>query len=472
MMPGTFKSKVYQKGKHMQTYYLGIDVSKGYADFVILDVRKKTVEPNFQLDDTFDGHCKLYEILSRFLQEHPEGMLSAAVESTGGYENNWLQSLMKFQATLSMRSARLNPLGVNANSKASLNRLITDKISARNVAEYMIAHPEKISYQQEDYFGSMRKLWGFFNMLTKQKTQLLNQLEFLLYSANPEVMAYCKEKIPCWMLETLKRYPTAQKLSEAMPESLAAIPYVSSRRAQELIDNAKRSVASTSDTVTEELIVDTVGQIAHLKKILQMQEKKMSALCTLPEVALLKSFKGIGITSAIGLLIEIQAIERFASVKKLAAFFGLHPVFKSSGDSAGGFHMSKQGRKEPRRILFMVAMACISSNSHIRGIYEEHTQKGMKGMAALGLCMHKILRIIYGMLKHNRPYDPQIDLANRAKMSQEEKATAKDKNRRYQELDSKAPISRRQRKNRMEKEPSHSDNLTKCGIMAPSPSHS
>jgi len=454
----------------VQNYYLGIDVSKGYADFVILDGHKKTVEPNFQLDDTFDGHCKLYEVLSRFLQEHPEGMLSAAVESTGGYENNWLHRLMKFQATLNMRSARLNPLGVNANSKASLNRLITDKISARNVAEYMISHSEKISYQQEDYFGSMRKLWGFSNMLTKQKTQLLNQLEFLLYSANPEAMTYCKERTPSWILEVLKRYPTAQKLSEALPESLAAIPFVSSRRAQELVDNAKRSVASTSDTVTEELIVDTVGQIAHLKKIIQLQETKMSALCTIPEVALLKTFKGIGIASAIGLLIEIQAIERFPSVKKLAAFFGLHPVFKSSGDSAGGFHMSKQGRKEPRRILFMVAMASISNNLHIRGIYEEHTKKGMKGMAALGLCMHKILRIIYGMLKHNRPYDPQIDLNNRAKVSQEEKTAAIDKNRRYQDLDSKAPVSRRQRKNRMEKKPSHSDNLTKCGIMAPSPS--
>lgn len=454
----------------MQNYYLGIDVSKGYADFVILDGHKKTVEPNFQLDDTFDGHCKLYEVLSRFLQEHPEGMLSAAVESTGGYENNWLHRLMKFQATLNMRSARLNPLGVNANSKASLNRLITDKISARNVAEYMISHPEKISYQQEDYFGSMRKLWGFSNMLTKQKTQLLNQLEFLLYSANPEAMTYCKERTPSWILEVLKRYPTAQKLSEALPESLAAIPFVSSRRAQELVDNAKRSVASTSDIVTEELIVDTVGQIAHLKKIIQLQETKMSALCTIPEVALLKTFKGIGIASAIGLLIEIQAIERFPSVKKLAAFFGLHPVFKNSGDSTGAFHMSKQGRKVPRRILFMVAMASVSNNHHIRGIYDEHTQKGMTGMAALGLCMHKILRIIYGMLKNNRPYDPQIDLNNRAKVIQKEKTMAKDKNRRYQDLDSKAPISRRQRKNRMEKKPSHSDNLTKYGIMAPSPS--
>ncbi|HYA13432.1 MAG TPA: hypothetical protein VEF33_03735 [Syntrophales bacterium] len=37
----------------MQNYYLGSDVSKGYADFVILDAHKQIVEPNFQLDDTF-----------------------------------------------------------------------------------------------------------------------------------------------------------------------------------------------------------------------------------------------------------------------------------------------------------------------------------------------------------------------------------------------------------------------------------
>jgi len=454
----------------MQNYYLGGDVSKGYADFVILDAHKQIVEPNFQLDDTFDGHCKLYEILSRFLQEHPDGMLFAAVESTGGYENNWLHTLMRFQATLNMKSARLNPFGVNANSKASLRRVITDKISARDVAEYMISHPEKVSYQQEDYWGSLRKLWGFFNMLTKQKTQLFNQLESLLYSANPEIMAYCKKKSPLWLLEVLRRYPTAQKLSEAIPESLARIPHVSAVRAQELIEKAKRSVASRSDGISEELIVDTVEQIIHLKTAIQAQEKKMSDLCSLPEVALLMTFQGIGIASAIGLMIEIQALERFASVKKLASFFGLHPVFKISGDNMGGYHMSKQGRKNPRRILFMVTMASISKNTHIRGIYEEHTKKGMKGMAAVGLCMHKILRIIYGMLKHNQPYEPEIDVNNREKMVQKQMAIIKDKNRRYQSFDDKAPISRRQYKKRTERKVSHSDNFTNCGIIVSTPS--
>ena len=46
----------------MESYYMGIDVSKGYADFVILDAKKDVVEPNFQLDDTFGSHCKLCDV--------------------------------------------------------------------------------------------------------------------------------------------------------------------------------------------------------------------------------------------------------------------------------------------------------------------------------------------------------------------------------------------------------------------------
>ena len=43
-------------------------------------------------------------------------------------------------------------------------------------------------------------------------------------------------------------------------------------------------------------------------------------------------------------------------------------------------------------------------------------------MAALGICMHKILRIIYGMLKHDKPFDPQIDAANQKRNTRIEKS--------------------------------------------------
>ena len=454
----------------MEQFYLGIDVSKGYADFVIVDGKKQPIEENFQLDDTFDGHCRLYQILLRFFQDHPESILSAAVESTGGYENNWLHALLSFQTTLNLRVARLNPLGVSANSKADLKRNITDKISAQNVAEYMIAHPEKVSYQQEDPLASLRKQWGFIKMLSKQSTQLFNQLEPLIYTANPELLSYCKYGVPGWVLKLLARYPSAAKLSRAKVISVSKIPYISTARAQELVLNAKRSVASNTDEVTAQLIKAMVKEILHLREVIATQTATMAKQCSVPEVELLKSFPGINDFSAIGLLLEIQTVKRFSSVKKLASFFGIHPVFKISGDGTGRFRMSKKGRKEARRILFMAALTAIRCNPLIRSIYLHHVEKGMKKMAAIGVCMHKIVRILYGMLKHNRAFNPEIDRRNRGKQFQKRTRIYKDKSRRYQDYDLNAPISGRQNVKRKERKLSHSvDNDTKRGISAPVP---
>ena len=295
----------------MSTYYLGIDVSKGYADFVILNRNKQCVEDSFQLDDTFSGHCHLYERLVEFFDNHPDALMYAAAESTGGYENNWFNSLVKFQATLNIQTARLNPLGVSANSRADLKRNITDKISAQNVAEFMIAHAEKITYQQEDAFANLRRQWSFIKLLTKQSTQLFNQLESLLYIANPELLAYCQDKTPKWVLRLLGKYPTASNLSKAKAKTVATIPYVSIQRAEQLIADAKNSIASATDKTTGQLITNCVKQIVHMNQIIETQTKMMVEQCSFNEVDLLKTFIGISDYSAIGLILEIQSIKRF-----------------------------------------------------------------------------------------------------------------------------------------------------------------
>jgi len=457
----------------MQHYYMGGDVSKGYADFVILDSKKQPVEENFQLDDTYVGHSQLHDQLVIFFDHHPDAKLHAAVESTGGYENNWHRSLFKFQGSLNIETARLNPEGVSHNSKADLKRIITDKISARSIAEYLVAHPDKVMYQQQDYWGSLRKQWSFVKMLTKQNTQLLNQLESLVYSANPEILKYCQEETPSWVLKLLKQYPTAAKLAKAKVTSVSRIPYVSAVRAKELIKVAKTSVASAADSITAQLISATVNQILQLKKTIKAQTQIMATECAIPEVDLLKTFTGIGDYSAIGLMLEIQAVERFLTAKKLASFFGIHPVYKTSGDGAAGFRMSKKGRKEPRAILFMVAMSAIGCNPLIRDIYQKHVTNGMKKMAAIGLCMHKILRIIYGMLKNNTPFDPEVDLKNRERVNLNSQQERKDKNRRFQEFDKNAPISRRQKKKREEQRLSQNAHSgVECGICASAPESS
>lgn len=454
----------------MTSFYLGIDVSKGYADFVILNQQKRPVMENFQLDDTFQGHSQLYEILERFLANHQKTTLCAAVESTGGFENNWYQALLGFQASLPIQTARLNPKGVMHNSKADLKRNKTDKISARSVAEYLVSHPEKVRYQQEDSLSGLRKQWSFIQMLTKQCTQFLNQLHSLIYTANPELLSFCRDGMPAWIVNLLLKYPTAKRLAKARATTLAKIPYVTIERAQKLIAAAKNSVASSVDDVSAQLVIATATQILHLKKTIAAQTDLMAAQCDMPEVRLLKTFIGIGDTLAIGLMIEIENIARFKTVKKLSSFWGVHPMYKISGDGSGSFRMSKQGRVQPRRLLYLAALTAINHNPAIKPLYEYHVQQGRQRMDAIGICMHKILRIVYGMLKNKTAFDPQVDEKNRERELRVNKSgPRKDKNRRFQNYDAGAPVSRRQNKKRMEREQSQSVDNTECGISAPVP---
>jgi len=454
----------------MKPFYMGIDVSKGYADFMIIDAQKKPVIKGFQLDDTFYGHQSLYNIVGRFLSEHSNAMLFVGLESTGAYENNWYNSLTAFQGSLDIQTARLNPLGVKRNSQADLKKNTTDKISAQNIAEYLVAHPEKVTYQQQDQLAGLRKQWGFIQMLTKQRTQFLNQFKGLLYTSNPELLRYCQTETPAWILKLVAQYPSAARLKKAKAKTVAKIPYVLKEKAQRLVADAKRSVASATDTATEELVVATARQITHLNKTIDEQTRRMIKTCDVPEIELLKTFPGISDKSAIGLFIEIQTVKRFASAKKLSSFFGVHPVYKISGDGIGGIKMSKQGRKHPRHILYMVALAALQYNPLIKHIYEKHQKNGKHNMAAMGICMHKILRIIYGMLKHNKPFDPRIDIANSHRSVPSKKASPKrNPSRRFQAYDFKAPVSRRQNKKRLEQDESHSVNNTNSGITEPVP---
>lgn len=451
----------------MKEYYLGADASKGYADFVILNQHKEIIEDNFQLDDTFEGHQKLYQVLSGLLMENSQVSIYAGIESSGGYEQNWFVMLNKLQGDFPIYTARVNPFGVNHHSKASLNRNITDKISARNIAEYLITFRNKIRFGHHDYFDGLRRHWKLVELLSKQRIQLLNQLESLIYIAQPQLVKYCRDVISRWTLLLLIKYPTAQQLARARITAVAKIPYITDRKASLIVADAKQTVASANDNITGELIRSTVKQIIQITDTIQCQLDSISKNCQLPEVELLKTFPGIGDYSAIGLILEIGAIERFSSTKKLASYFGLHPSYRISGDGVHCVRMSKRGRKQVRRILFIVAMAAIVHNPHIERLYNRLLKRGMPKMAAIGVLMHKIMRMIYGMLKHNCPYDPTIDQFNQEKSFSNDQVSQLIVDRRYQPGCLDAPISKRQLRKRKEREESQNEESIKNEIITP-----
>ena len=90
-------------------------------------------------------------------------------------------------------------------------------------------------------------------------------------------------------------------------------------------------------------------------------------------------------------------------------------------------------------------------------------KKGMSKMSAIGALMHKILRIIYGMLKNNTEFDPKIDKKNSNKIVIAKINGKQNKERRFLKFNKNAPISRRQSKKRKEQNSSQDEISSNTG---------
>ena len=431
--------------------YLGIDVSKGYADFTLLDQNKKQLENSFQLDDTRSGHDALKQVLEKSIEHHKLQQVFCAVESTGGFENNWYAMLIQISGSIPVKVARLNPIGIKHHVVAGLNRNVTDALSSRYIAEYLVAYPDKVVYEkQSDYYASFRSLHKHIFMLKKQNNQLVNELKMALYSSFPELMRFCKQGVPDWISEVLKKYPSAESLAKANPKTLEKINNVTMEKAEKLIVKAKNSVASRTNTVQEFLISSLAQQIQEKQQQIDKHKNFLTAQCQGEEVTLLESVKGIGAYSAAAMMIEIEDIRRFASPKHLASYFGLHPVWKQSGDKCG-YRMSKKGRATMRAILYMPAQSAVMYDEHFKAIYHRHRSKGMCHKQAVGVIMHKLLRVAWGILTSTKSYEIEVDKKNQIRKVTTpvtQKAEEIKAKRRFQPMENDAPISRIQSKKR------------------------
>lgn len=441
--------------------YVGIDVSKGYGDFVVFDDQKRQVEPLFQLDDNSEGHEQLQQILGRYVAQGYT-TIYCGLESTGGYENRWIEQLLSWGQHLPLQVARLNARAVKAVGDAELRRTTTDGTSAENVALYVMNHPGKVQYlapQIRNECKEGRSHYSFIKMLVKQKVQLTNQLEKLLYQHYSELLVYCRHGVPLWLLGLLAHYSTAAQVVKAGIKGLIKIKGITEAKAKALIAKSSKSRSTTSAHIGF-VIQQTCKELLH--KHQQIQSNKAYLLNLFSHdasIKLLNSIPGIGLESAVTLLMEIEDIQRFATAKKLACFFGVNPEYKQSGDGVWGHHLSKKGRGTVRAILYMACMTAFRTNPSIKTRYAAARAQGRGHNEAMGIVMHKLLRIVFGVLTHQKAFDQTIDHQNQQKAAQKQeenkdkantiKKQARKHKRRYQiEATEEVPLSLRATKKR------------------------
>lgn len=124
--------------------------------------------------------------------------------------------------------------------------------------------------------------------------------------------------------------------------------------------------------------------------------------------ALLASIPGIGEKLSLWFLALLRG-QTFGSARQAAAFLGLVPVECQSGSSVlKRPRLSKAGNPRWRARLFLPAIIATRCNPLVRTHYQRLIAVGKSKMSAIGAAMRKLVHIAFGVLKHQKPFNPNI----------------------------------------------------------------
>jgi transposase len=151
-------------------------------------------------------------------------------------------------------------------------------------------------------------------------------------------------------------------------------------------------------------ITQTIAQI----ELLEQQVKELDELIidTMKKLnSVIMTFPGIGYIDGAMILGEIGDIRRFSNPRKLLAYAGLDPTVCQSGKfTAKSTKMSKRGSKILRFALINAAWQLTLNDKTFKDYYDLKCSQGLNHYGALGHVAHKLVRVVFKLLKDNVPF--------------------------------------------------------------------
>ncbi len=149
--------------------------------------------------------------------------------------------------------------------------------------------------------------------------------------------------------------------------------------------------------------------LKHLNKEVESLELRLLELVKQDQqhqLTLLKSIPGMGVKTALFLIVATDGFTKFESAKQLCSYVGVTPTIRESGSSVRGrSRISKVGNKKLRNLLFLCAFSACKHNKGCRELYERIVAKGKSKKLALIAVSNKLLKQAFAIAKSELPYD-------------------------------------------------------------------
>lgn len=158
----------------------------------------------------------------------------------------------------------------------------------------------------------------------------------------------------------------------------------------------------------QDVLTSTQEAIQALEKELHPEQDEEEAIQIIDRIA---TIKGVGKNTARAFVTLFGNFQHFKDAKAFVKFIGLSPTEFTSGTSVRGrSFITKKGNSKARSMLFNCARSAMRYNQSCKAIYQRITEKGKNGKVALTAVMHKLARIIFGVARSGKEYDPQFAL--------------------------------------------------------------
>jgi len=412
---------------HMNRPVAGIDVAKAFSELCLLAPDNTVLATQHIRHDSQEDIEKAIHLLQK--SEKDSGCSPIVVmESTGHYH----KILFHAFAQRGIDVIIVNPIQSDSIKNMDVRKVKNDKTDAKRLAQLYRLKGEALrttvmpNPSVSALKDLIRQYFDFQDELTAHKLRLISLVDRVLLGFEQNVIPI----ISATGLAILKAYPSASAILKTRRSTLIRLiantarksPHFAETKCEALCDLA-RSMRVLGDasahlavviraeiTLIEQVQValESVSQAMHSLVDQDRQTEKAELAKT---IDLLISIPGISFLTAVTILAEFGDVSAFRSAKALTAYCGLDPSVKQSGNFQGTRNkISKRGSRLLRRVLFYIAEANIRSkrnkqpmNPYMQAFYQNKCLSKPK-MIALVAVMHKMLFIIFAVLRDQQPF--------------------------------------------------------------------
>lgn len=412
----------------MNTLYVGIDVSLKTNQVCSINFNQDMFF-NESFENSPEGYEKTVVKLLDVLEKHEElAKVLICMETTNVYHIH-SSSLLASEPRLSPFGCKVyveNAKSIENYKRTFIDREKTDPEDAYLVADYLRVgkcrgHHPVTGYQKLALQRITRQRMHVAELLGKEKQYLSSNL-YLKFSAlkvNPNDNPFSNtfSKTASFMLSD---YLTTEEIVNASIEDLVTkIGELSRNRFADVEEVAKLLQKASRDSYRlDKVSSDAVSiSMASSFRLIRMYEDEIKLLDK--EILriidgnqnnyykILTSIKGIGPVYAAGIIAEIDNINFFETDSKLAAYAGLRWKKNDSGNKHSEHtKQTKTGNTYLRYYLVEAAGSITKYNDEYSVYYHKKYKevKINKHKRALVLTARKLVRLIYGMLRHGKLY--------------------------------------------------------------------